>query len=104
MSHEDEFNTEEHFRILSDAERSKMLMDVHKCLIGDPLQNKPGLASKVESHNKILFGTPEWDGLIRDNQRLKSDFSKYSNMIRGIMAVGGLALTVIGIWVVWKSK
>jgi hypothetical protein len=58
---------------LTEAQRNRMLTDIHHSLVGDPLDlNKPGLVALVARHNYTLYGKTGKNGLVGDNNRYKS--------------------------------
>jgi hypothetical protein len=67
--------SEHNAQVLTEAQKSKILLDVHRSLVGDPLDPaKPGLVAIVGRHHMSLYGHEEKNGLVGDNSKYKRLF------------------------------
>jgi hypothetical protein len=101
MGHEDETSNTDHLErdahiraTLSETQKCKMITEMHTALIGKPFENppKPGVLSKVDVHEKVLFGTDSYEGLVKSNKKIT----------RLLWAGGGLVLGLQICWAVYS--
>jgi hypothetical protein len=60
---------------LTEPQKNKLLLEVHRSLVGDPLDpRKPGLVAIVGRHHQALYGDKEEGGLVADSVKYKRLF------------------------------
>jgi hypothetical protein len=86
---------------LTEFQRDKLLKEVHRSLVGDPLDpQKPGVVAIVGRHHMALYGKDEQNGLVGDNARYKKLFWVGTGIF---LTVQGAAASLFAWWISTKT-
>ena len=76
-----------HEPVLTESQRSRLLLDCHRVLVGDPFDpSKPGLVVTVNNHEKTLYGENGNNGLNGTSRRMQKYFWMGAGMLLVLQA------------------